>query len=870
MTFMNEPSSDVSAGRRCPECGAELPGDLPPELCPKCLLQAGLPTSPGIGPKGTIVVSAKAFAPGLPQPGEQLGHYRIVRSLGGGGMGNVFEAEDLENGRRVALKMLSQTLDSPEARHRFFREGRLAASINHPNSVYVFGTEELGGVPLITMELVAGGTLEDRVRSRGPLPTTEAVDAVLQIIAGLEVAQRIGIIHRDVKPSNCFVDSDGTVKIGDFGLSISTAVRTETALTVAGSFLGTPAFCSPEQLRGEELNAKSDMYSVGATLFYLMTGRTPFQAKNVVALIATVLEQPAPSPRQFQPKLPRGLAKAVGRCLEKQPGERFGSYEELRKALVPFGSTAPVPGSLRLRFIAGLLDILILYVPGWMIVNMFTRYDYDDLTDYPSRPTLAIFLIIYFSSLFYYSLLEGRWGMTLGKLVCGLKVVAQDNNPPGFFRALLRCLLYIVVPEIPYWLFYAANPKGLKDGSTTFQFLVGSSIYILTALLFCSARRRNGFAALHDLLTETRVIERPVHQARLVPAVVEATPVAVESKSLIGPYHVLDTLEDSAGVGWALGYDIRLLRKIWIRVVPAGTPPVPVHLRNIGRVGRLRWLAGRRSPAENWDAFEAPSGQLLVRLLQEGPQRTGGVKSLGRSGEDASQDSNPQPWTQVRLWLCDLASEFSVAQKDGTMPSVLALDRVWIAGDGRAKILDFPAPNIPASTGEATSQSKTNYADASRFLDQVAAAALEGRAESAVKPACEVSVPLPLHVRQFLKDLSQYLDADALLFALRGLAQRVAVVTRSRRAAMVAGCILFPFLLGGGAMLFPSSVEDSDSLGIFQLIHLLQERSRLRHSPASQSGPTDSQYAVYIANHYRGVVSDDVWLTPPSPCGLRV
>jgi serine/threonine protein kinase len=158
-------------------------------------------------------------------------------------MGTVFEAEDLENGRRVALKVLSQKLDSPAARQRFFREGRLAGSINHPNSIYVFGTEEIGGTPIITMELVAGGTIEERVRANGPMSPAGAVDAVLQIIAGLEAAQRTGILHRDVKPSNCFVDADGTIKIGDFGLSISTAIRMETALTAAGSFLGTPAFC---------------------------------------------------------------------------------------------------------------------------------------------------------------------------------------------------------------------------------------------------------------------------------------------------------------------------------------------------------------------------------------------------------------------------------------------------------------------------------------------------------------------------------------------------------------------------------------------------------------------------------------------------
>ena len=152
----------------------------------------------------------------------------------------------------------------------------MAASINHPNSVYVFGTEELGGTPAIAMDLVRGGTLQDRVRSEGRLSISTAVDSILQIIAGLEAAQSIGILHRDIKPSNCFLSNDGTTKIGDFGLSISTAVRTEPALTVTGAFLGTPAFCSPEQLRGDELNARSDLYSVGATLFYLLTGRTPF------------------------------------------------------------------------------------------------------------------------------------------------------------------------------------------------------------------------------------------------------------------------------------------------------------------------------------------------------------------------------------------------------------------------------------------------------------------------------------------------------------------------------------------------------------------------------------------------------------------
>ena len=235
-----------------------------------------------------------------------LPQYEFISLLGRGGMGAVYAAEQLSSGRRVALKVLSHQLDSPDARARFLREGRLAASINHPNSVYVFGTEEIDDTPVIAMELIAGGTLQDRIQRYGPLPVGAAVDAVLQIIAGLEAAHSVGILHRDIKPANCFEDMDGTVKIGDFGLSISTAGRGDSMQTMDGTFLGTPAFCSPEQLRGEELNVRSDLYSVGVTLFYLLTGRTPFEGRNMVQQLANSLEKAAPSPCSTGRTCPRG------------------------------------------------------------------------------------------------------------------------------------------------------------------------------------------------------------------------------------------------------------------------------------------------------------------------------------------------------------------------------------------------------------------------------------------------------------------------------------------------------------------------------------------------------------------------------------
>ena len=197
------------------------------------------------------------------------------RVLGRGGMGVVYEAEEIESGRRVALKVLEQRFGDARERERFDREGRLAASINHPHCVFVFGAAEIDGVPAIAMELMQG-TLADRLTAEGPLPPAAAVDAALQLVAGLQAAAAAGILHRDVKPSNCFVDADGVVKIGDFGISRSLRPAEETALSTRNQLAATPTYASPEQLRGAALDARADIYSLGATLYELLTGRRPF------------------------------------------------------------------------------------------------------------------------------------------------------------------------------------------------------------------------------------------------------------------------------------------------------------------------------------------------------------------------------------------------------------------------------------------------------------------------------------------------------------------------------------------------------------------------------------------------------------------
>ena len=232
--------------------------------------------------------------PFLFAPGQRFGPYVIVRPLGKGGMGQVYEAEETESGRRVAVKILSRGLGDDEERGRFLREGQLAASLSHPNCVYVFGTSEVQGFPVIAMELAPGGTLKDLLKPGTPMPMARAVDAILQVVTGLGAAAAIGILHRDIKPSNCFVDRDGRVMVGDFGLSMTTLARDEKMLTVAGTILGTPGFASPEQLRGEKLDVRSDIYSVGATIYYLLTGKAPFDDSNIMTMLTRVATEQAP------------------------------------------------------------------------------------------------------------------------------------------------------------------------------------------------------------------------------------------------------------------------------------------------------------------------------------------------------------------------------------------------------------------------------------------------------------------------------------------------------------------------------------------------------------------------------------------------
>lgn len=818
---------------RCLECNAPLSPAETHGLCARCLLKIGLASQFG---ENSI---AEAGGPKVVPPSRfpfDFGKYRVLSLLGRGGMSAVYEAEQHESGRRVALKVLGRSLDSPDTRKRFLREGRLAASINHPNSVYVYGTDEIDETPVITMELVAGGTLQERVREGGPLPMGEAVDAILQVIAGLEAAHAVGILHLDIKPSNCFIEPSGTVKVGDFGLSISTLSRGDSALTLAGSLLGTPEFSSPEQLRGEELNVRSDIYSVGMTLYYLLTGKTAFRAENAVQLLATVLVKAPQSPREVRPEIPEALSQIVLRCLAKQAAERHASYDELRRELLPFNSTAPTPATLGLRFVGGVIDHLLFVVLGLLVpMLMFGGFE-AVVTDWtvmrtPEYLWFSVAMLVF--EIAYFAVGEGRFGATLGKALVGVRVGGLDRNAPGIPRALLRALIYML-PAIEAFLRFHNRAEAAR--LTAWNIGIGIAFCVYPGLLCLTARRRNGFATVIDLLTQTRVIQKTAYEPRESVAQAEEPVVTTDAMTMIGPFHTLSALAAHGDGELLRGYDTKLRRHVWIRKVAGNTAPVAGELRKVARQGRLRWLQGHRNGADAWDAYEAAPGTPLTALLRA-----------------------PQPWKNVRHWLLDLAEEFAAATGDGSMPTQLSLDRVWITASGGAKLLDFRAPGAEAA------RERIPGAEAAVFLNQLAISALEGRVATAEEArAGEPRVPVTIRARELLCALRSSDDLAALAGHLRALVQQRAAISRRCRLGLIAGCVIPSLIITGFAMLGVETFsawqkKDPDVMRLKTALINYEQMQRGKFPSGVDPAVGVESMETYIAGRFGHVLTTDVW-----------
>ena len=658
-----------------------------------------------------------------PEPApKEVGGYKLLKLLGAGGMGAVYEAES-PAGNRVAVKLLSSRLASnPSSVERFRQEGRLASQLAHPRCVFVLSADTDAGRPYIVMELMPGRTLKDLVEERGTLTPHAAVARTLDIIDGLAEAHRVGMIHRDMKPSNCFLTPDDRVKVGDFGLSKSLGGRGAN-LTQTGAFLGTVLFASPEQIRGEPLDYSSDVYSVAATLYFLLTGEAPFQHDNAAAALARAISEPPPRVRAKRKDVSAQLERIILKGLERDRTRRWQSLDDLREALVallPERARAARPRALVAAYFLDFVIVTVALIAPWeMLQKAFGSLKFGPVGIDPIGWALTIG---------YFALCEGLFGTTVGKSLIGLRVSrVGQTGPPGIPRALLRSLVFALMWV---WVLDGARLAVLLVRSGEQALGGGFSLFALGtgfAAFAVQLRRRWGFRGLHDFASGCHVTQRPLPTRKMRLAIQQPTPLdAILPAPLdalpdtVGGFVVRGrlTVESNGEQVWlgedrALGRAVLLWMRPWGSAALGADPARPTRLRRLG-AGTTGWAGA----GYEWTAFAAPVGGPLAEAVRPGA---------------------PLPWADARTVLEQLTDEFRAAEADGTLPPRLALDHIWVEPNGRVQLLDFPLcaaryrPNEPCAV-----------------LREAAALTIEGHPRTSTGA---VAAPLPAHALVVLNKL---------------------------------------------------------------------------------------------------------------------
>ena len=667
--------------RFCQHCGVRLDYSSNAEVIDSLNLPTMQVDTSTIAPRG-IQPAEEPLDDRHPDVGLQIHQYRLVRPLGSGGMGVVWEAVENQTGRRVALKRLSKQMVAEDSFvKRFLREAKLAAQISHPKVTFIYGAGEFEGQPYIVMELMPGRTLADEIEEDGPFEIVRAVDASLDAIDGLIASHRMGVIHRDVKPSNCFLDIDKSVKIGDFGLSKSME-GIDIDLTQTGTFMGTPSYSAPEQVRGEKLDGRTDIYALGGTLYCLLTGQPPFVG-DAMSVTAQIVSDAPIAPRKLNSKIPPDLEKIILRCLEKEPSRRFESLEELRIALLPFASYGTSLSNFGRRMAAYMTDFVMLQMVFVMIsvvvglVVGVAKFNDPGFISGPLKNLQVGFSVMtWLAMVSYFAVFEGIKGRTLGKMMMGLVVVNSQGERPGFWAALLRAF---AIPgcfgiTLIFGVYTAVNTRLLLDTASLLVDAGKQIIVLLVPTFICLSTMSvaNRLRGLHGIISGTRVIRLSQGGVGQVQIPIVETQFNTINMQMFGPYETRDMLGHSANWSFYLGKDPQLDREVWIVSRETEEGPTPERIK-LTRTARPRWLGGGIQEGSRWDVYEAIHGAPIQIL-------TGVKYKLG--------------WEEYREALFELAVELDRAIVDETLPDQLSLAQVWIEQDGSVRLIDRPLVSV--------------------------------------------------------------------------------------------------------------------------------------------------------------------------------
>ncbi|MCS5631702.1 MAG: RDD family protein, partial [Pirellulaceae bacterium] len=523
---------------------------------------------------------------------------------------------------------------------------------------------------------------------------------------------------RDVKPSNCFLTADGKVKIGDFGLSRTLAEDIQ--LTQAGSFIGTPLYASPEQIRNDKLDGRTDVYSVAATLYFLLTGQAPFHGENAVSAMAKIVADPAPPIRERRPELHKSIADVVHRGLATDRDKRYKSMTDFRNALAQFLPVERSPASELLRLAAWLIDtapltwgapriyniILFFFAPADHTKEVFTSLERIDANNFYKYISFTIGVAILFVYFVYF---ESRFGCTLGKKLLRFRVRAVDSGALHFKTVMLRTFILFLIFFGPYFFLILANEIfSPKTHAIMIPFIV-----VLTCVIpLLTMNRKNGYRCLHDICSGAVVVKLPSAKARRKKVIVAVdvttalpTMPAAQNAAMptqLGPYRIQKPLRWTEGESVLDAHDDRLNRNVWVYLRHPGAPAVTSNRRDIDRQARLRWLGSSEQEEGIWDAYLAPEGMPLVQYIA---------------------NKGTIDWLTTRELAESLAEELILSDSEGHSHAQLSPHHLWVRADGGITLMDFA---LGQDETIVTESSQTNEQNGLALLLATAIYCIEG------------------------------------------------------------------------------------------------------------------------------------------------